>query len=165
MRVIFVIIFGLFVGTLFLNTGEDDLGTRTRAGYAYTVSLLLLMTAVGASCEGNMNDRGTFYCHRQAQFYSTTAYYVSSMMCSWPLSFTESSLMAVITFFLVGMNSSGGVGFLYFWLITFLLSLTGTSVGRILSYALPSKDMATSLSPAVNIIFSYTLSLHDALPI
>ena len=113
-RLIFAIIFGLFVGTLFLNTPGDQAGTRTRAGYAFTMLMLLFLTGANGPMEAHYQDRGTFYCHRQLNFYKTSAYYVSDVLCSFPVAFFESTLLAVCSFFLVGMESNGGTGFLYF---------------------------------------------------
>lgn len=153
-RVVFMIIFGLFIGTLFLNTKGTEAGTRVRAGYAFTSLLLLFMTGATSPIEATVDDRGTFYCHRQARFYNTWTYYVANAICSIPLTIAESTLMALLSFFFVGMNSRGGPGFFYFWLIVFLLELCGTAVARCLSYSMPSTDMATTLGPAINIVFT-----------
>ena len=89
------ILFGFIVGTLFLNTPGDLDGTKTRAGYAYTMLMLLFMTAANSGMEANYLDRGTFYCHRESNFYSSKAYYISNMVCSWPVSFLEAFFLSV----------------------------------------------------------------------
>ena len=88
-RVIIAILFGLIVGTLFLNTPGDANGTTTRAGFAFTMLMLLFMTAANSPMEGNYLDRVTFYCHRESNFYSTKAYYIATMITSWPVCFLE----------------------------------------------------------------------------
>ena len=95
-RVIIAILFGLVVGTLFLNTPGDADGTTTRAGFAFTMLMLLFMTAASSPMEENYNDRGTFYCHRQANFYSTKAYYIANMITSWPVCFLEAFFLSVM---------------------------------------------------------------------
>ena len=113
-RMLFAIIFGFFVGTLFLNTPSDANGTQTRAGFAYTMLMLLFNTACNAPMDPQFRDRGTFYVHRQGRFYRTSTYYISSMICGWPVCFLESTIFAITTFWLVGMNGADGTGFLYF---------------------------------------------------
>jgi len=163
-RVAFAIIFGFFVGTLFLNTPDDAAGTQTRAGYAFTMLLLLFTVAANSPMEANFNDRGTFYCHRQSNFYSTRAYYISTMLWEFPVTFLEATLMSVCSFFLVGMESYGGAGFLYFWLMALSLSLCGSSLSRVLSYGLPSNDVAATLGPAFLMVFNLTAGFAPQYP-
>ena len=54
------------------------------------------------------------------------------------------------------MELSGGTGFLYFWLIAIIISFCGLSLSRVLSYALPSNDVASALGPAVLLLFTMT---------
>ena len=94
-RIIIAVLFGFVVGTLFLNTPGDADGTTTRAGYAYTMLMLLFMTAANSPMEGNYLDRGTFYCHRESRFYSTKAYYIANVICSWPVCFIEVFFLSI----------------------------------------------------------------------
>ena len=68
------------------------------------------------------------------------------------------------TFFLVGMASYGGSGFAYFWLISLLISFCGLSLSRVLSYALPSNDVAAALGPAVLLLFTMTAGFAPQYP-
>ena len=163
-RVFFAILFGLCVGTLFLNTPADAAGTQTRAGYAFTILLLLFMTASTSPMDANFQDRGTFYCHREANFYSSKAYYMSTVLCSWPVSFLEATFIVICSFFLTGMESNGGPGFLYFWCMAVVVSFCGTSISRVLSYAMPSNDIALALGPAVLLVFNMTAGYAPQYP-
>lgn len=163
-RQFFAVIFGLFIGTLFLNTPSDAAGTQTRAGYAFTSLMLLFNIGASSPLEANFNDRVTFYCHRQANFYSTKAYYISTMICSWPVSFLEATFVSLCSFFCVGMETYGGWGFLYFWLLAICISFNGLAVSRILSFAMPSNDVAAALGPAVLMFFTLTAGFAPQYP-
>jgi hypothetical protein len=106
---------------------------------------------------------GTLHCHREANFYSSKAYYISTMLCSWPVLFLEATFIVICSFFLTGMDSNGGLGFLYFWCMAIVISFCGTSISRVLSsYALPSNDIALALGPAVFLVF-FNMTALDSL--
>lgn len=113
----------------------------------------LFMIASLSPTDSNFQDRGTLYCHCEANFYSSKAYYISTMLCSWPVLFLEATFIVICSFFLTGMDSNGGLGFLYFWCMAIVISFCGTSISRVLSYALPSNDIALALGPAVFLVF------------
>ena len=62
------------------------------------------------------------------------------------------------------MASYGGSGFVYFWLIALLISFCGLSLSRVLSYALPSNDVAAALGPAVLLLFTMTAGFAPQYP-
>lgn len=62
------------------------------------------------------------------------------------------------------MASYGGSGFAYFWLISILISFCGLSLSRVLSYALPSNDVAAALGPAVLLLFTMTAGFAPQYP-
>ena len=62
------------------------------------------------------------------------------------------------------MASYGGSGFAYFWLIALLISFCGLSLSRVLSYALPSNDVAAALGPAVLLLFTMTAGFAPQYP-
>jgi len=163
-RILFAVIFGFFIGTLFLNIPADEQGTRTRAGYAFTVIMLFFNIAVNAPLESNFSDRLTFYTHRQASFYRTATYYLSNMICGWPVTFLEVTLLSVCTFFLVGMESYGGPGFLYFWLVAVVVAFNGNGLSRVISYSFPSTDVAMALGPAILMVFTLTSGFAPQYP-
>jgi len=66
LRIATSIIFGAFIGTLFLNTPDDDDGTFTRAGYLLTMLFLSFLNSSMAPLEDLFHDRNTFYIHRRA---------------------------------------------------------------------------------------------------
>jgi len=153
MRVVSAIIFGAFIGTLFLNTSGDEDGTFTRAGYVLTLLFISFLNSCMAPLEDLYRDRGTFYLHRRASFYSTVAYYLSQWVCSLPVMLLEALFLSVISFFAVGMNNHGGWGFFYFWAMFSLVAVSGNAVSRVLAYSLPSPDVANNLGPAFLLLF------------
>eukprot|EP00565_Helicotheca_tamesis_P005194 CAMPEP_0185727222 /NCGR_PEP_ID=MMETSP1171-20130828/2966_1 /TAXON_ID=374046 /ORGANISM="Helicotheca tamensis, Strain CCMP826" /LENGTH=1454 /DNA_ID=CAMNT_0028395737 /DNA_START=41 /DNA_END=4405 /DNA_ORIENTATION=- len=156
-RIITAIIFGLFIGTLFLNAPEDlTSGSIQRAGYSFTLMFLLFLTSSEGPQEDIYHDRITFYNHRQANFYRSSAYYLASVMNSMPIFIAEAVLFSSLSFFLVGMESYGGGGFFYFMLICILTTLCGGSLSRLLSYTLPTEEVAATIGPAVLVVFSTT---------
>ena len=148
MRIVSAIIFGLFIGTLFLQTASDDDGTFVRSGYVLTLIFLSFLNSCMAPLDDLYHDRLTFYIHRKASFYRTVSYYICQVLCSWPIAAAEAFFLSVLSFFLVGMSNNGGWGFFYFWLL-----LSGTAVSRCLAYSLPTNDMAQSLGPAALLFF------------
>ena len=153
MRLVTAIIFGLFIGTLFLLTLNDKKGTQTRAGYVLTLIFLCFLNSCMAPLDALFADRLTFYTHRRASFYGTTSYYISQVLCSWPVAISEAFLLCVLSFSMVGMEGNGGWGFFYFWMMFTLVAMAGTAVARCLAYSLPTTDMAQSLGPAALLLF------------
>lgn len=141
MRIISAIIFGVFIGTLFLHTPSDEAGTETRAGYVLTLIFLSFLNSCMAPLDDLYADRLTFYIHRRASFYRTVSYYISQVVCSWSVAMCEAFLLCVLSFFAVGM--SGGWAFVYFWLMFTLLCMSGTAVSRCLAYSLPTNGELT----------------------
>ncbi|KAL7552807.1 hypothetical protein ACHAWF_016063 [Thalassiosira exigua] len=153
MRLVSAVVFGIFIGTLFLSTPDDVAGTQVRAGYVLTLIFLSFLNSCMAPLDELYADRITFYVHRRASFYGTTSYYLSQMICSWPVAVGEAFLLCVLSFFAVGMSGNGGWGFFYFWLQFTLVTMSGTAVSRCLAYSLPTPDMAQSLGPAALLLF------------
>ena len=84
MRLVSAVIFGLFIGTLFLKTPNDAVGTQVRSGYVLTLIFLCFLNSCMAPLDALFADRLTFYIHRRASFYRTFSYYISQVLCSWP---------------------------------------------------------------------------------
>ena len=105
-----------------------------------TLIFLSFLNSVMAPLDDLYADRLTFYIHRRASFYRTTSYYISQMLCSWPVAICEAFLLCVLSFFAVGMSNNGGWAFFYFFLEFVLISMAGTAVSRCLAYSLPTPD-------------------------
>jgi len=155
MRIGTALLFGLFIGTLFLNTPDDGTGTQTRSGYVLTMLFMLFLTSCMSPLEDHFHDRLTFYAHREASFYRTSSYYIANVLYNTPVTLLEASFLSVLSFFFVGM-SGGFVGFMYFWVMACFMNLNGLAISRILSYSMPTADMAASLGPAVLLLFVLT---------
>ena len=84
MRLVSAVIFGLFIGTLFLQTPNDVEGTQVRSGYVLTLIFLCFLNSCMAPLDALFADRLTFYIHRRASFYRTVSYFISQVLCSWP---------------------------------------------------------------------------------
>ena len=84
MRLVSAVIFGLFIGTLFLQTPNDADGTLVRSGYVLTLIFLCFLNSCMAPLDALFADRLTFYIHRRASFYRTVSYFISQVLCSWP---------------------------------------------------------------------------------
>jgi hypothetical protein len=138
MRVISAAVFGVFIGTLFLQTPSNEAGTQTRGGYVLTMIFLSFLNSCMAPLDDLYADRLTFYIHRKASFYRTTSYYISQVLCSWSVAACEAFLLCVLSFFAVGMSSNGGWGIFYFWMMFTFLSMSGTAISRCLAYSLPT---------------------------
>jgi len=154
LRIVSAIIFGAFIGTLFLNTASDEKGTTIRAGYCLTLIFLSFLNSCMSPLDDLYRDRITFYTHRNASFYRTASYYIAQVICSLPVALLEALLLSLLSFFAVGMNrGDSGWKFFYFLAQFALLSWSGTAVSRVLAYSLPSNDMAQSLGPAALLLF------------
>lgn len=153
-RMISAIIFGVFIGTLFLKTPADEKGTMTRAGYVLTLLFLVFLENCMAPLDDLFEDRLTFYTHRRSSMYRTSSYYLSQVICMLPVSIAETILLAVISFFLVGMENNGWWAFFYFLVLFILVALNGLAIARVLAYSLPTKDVASSLGPAALLFFT-----------
>ena len=80
------------------------------------------------------------------QFYRTASYYISNILYNLPVAWFEAGLLAVTSYFLVGM--SGGAAEFFLFLVLFLcVALAGSAIGRCLAYALPTGTLMDPYIP------------------
>ncbi|CAM9326274.1 unnamed protein product, partial [Chrysoparadoxa australica] len=144
-RPIVAILFGLVTGTLYSATTNDLMGSISTSGFCFLSLFLVLMLAGAVTLPENYRQRTTFFKHREAYFFSTSAHYWAAYVMDLPLMFVEALLLAGVPYFFVGLRNDAS-HFCYFALILLALEFVGQAWGRFISAACPSQVMANLIT-------------------
>ncbi len=97
-------------------------------------------------------DRTVFLKEESAKLYSTFAYFISRNIIEIPYSFIFPFLQALILYWFVGLTSTVNQFFI-FYLIAYLLTLNGVSLGLMLGSMITDAKSVSAITPIVVIPF------------
>jgi ABC-type multidrug transport system ATPase subunit len=148
--------FGLILGTLFLDTPQDDQGLIVTVGYLFTVLFLIFFISVTTPISAHFADREAFFSQRDQSFYCTRSYYIASIMHNAPVSLAEATLIVALSYFLQGANlGAHGGAFFFALLLLCCVGMTGVAVSRVLAHASPLESFASALGQALLLFLSF----------
>ncbi|RLN91240.1 hypothetical protein BBJ28_00016970 [Nothophytophthora sp. Chile5] len=125
-----------------VNSGMGMLYMTT--SFLGVISLTSILPLVG-------EERVVFYRERAAQTYSAFWYFIGSTLAEIPYVFLSTLLFTVVFFPAVGFT--GVNSFFAYWLNMSLHVLLQAYIGELLSYALPSIEVAAVIGVLLNSIF------------
>jgi ABC-type multidrug transport system ATPase subunit len=144
-RPIVALLFGLVTGTLFFQLPNNLMGTISASGLLFLSLFLTLMLSAAVVLPGNFRQRVTYFKHRNAGFYSTPAYYLSTWISDLPLAILEALLLSLVTYFLAGLRPGAQFYFFFFGILV-ATECVGQAWGRLISALCPSEVMANVLT-------------------
>lgn len=73
-------------------------------GYIFLHCFIVLMLSAAVTLPSCFRERSTLFKHRSAEFYDSKSSYIALLLTDMPLSLLEACLLAVISYFWVGMR-------------------------------------------------------------
>ncbi|KAL7553130.1 hypothetical protein ACHAWF_016381, partial [Thalassiosira exigua] len=151
-RIFIAIIFGLVIGSLFANTPNNLGGALAKNGYIFLHCFIVLMLSAAVTLPSCFRERATLFKHRSAEFYDAKSSYIALLLTDAPLSILEACILAVVSYFWVGMRN--GVGnFFYFLGMLIALECAGQALGRLLCALYRKQVTANSISSVIILVF------------
>ena len=112
-RLFVAVFFGVVVGSLFSVLEQDIPSSLARTAFLFQNLFLVLLLSTGVTVPQNIRERITYFKHRSAEFYSSRVNYVCQILYELPLSILEAILIAVTSYFWVGLNPKAERFFFY----------------------------------------------------
>ena len=116
------------------------------------------MLSAAVTLPSCFRERATLFKHRSAEFYDSKSSYIALLLTDAPLSFLEACILAIISYFWVGMRSGAG-NFVYFLFMLIALECAGQALGRLLC-ALYRKQVTANSMSSVSRELSLLLLVH-----
>ena len=110
------------------------------------------MLSAAVTLPSCFRERSTLFKHRSAEFYDSKSSYIALLLTDAPLSFLEAFILAIISYFWVGMRSNEG-NFIYFLAMLIALECAGQALGRLLCALYRKQVTANSMSSVIILIF------------
>ncbi|KAL9190425.1 hypothetical protein ACHAXT_007636 [Thalassiosira profunda] len=151
-RIFIAILFGLVIGSLFANSPNNLGGALAKNGYIFLHCFIVLMLSAAVTLPSCFRERSTLFKHRSAEFYDSKSSYIAMVLTDSPLSLLEAFLLAIISYFWVGMRSGAG-HFFYFLGMLIALECAGQALGRLLCALYRKQVTANSMSSVIILIF------------
>jgi ATP-binding cassette subfamily G (WHITE) protein 1 len=101
-------------------------------------------------------------------YYSLSAYFASKVIVELPFHVFSPILLAVIAYFLIGLQTRTVYAFFLFLLTNILLALCGNSMGMFFASVFPDLKVALALTPMIIMplmLFSGLFVNNDAIPV
>ena len=114
-RLVRFTVLGLLLGAAFWQLPENIDGAYSRGGFLYFALNYVALAAL-SQMSPLLDARQVFYKQRDADFYSPSSYFLASTAADIPLQFLETALFVNTTYWMIGLNTSPGSRFVYYWL-------------------------------------------------
>ena len=82
-------------------------------GYIFLHCFIVLMLSAAVTLPSCFRERTTLFKHRSAEFYDMGSSYLAMLLTDAPLSILEACLLAVVSYFWVGMRVRGAVNIVF----------------------------------------------------
>lgn len=156
------IILGLFVGGVYWKISQNYLDPSnpsvrtvdfiTLAGLLFFLCVSGFMSSLSPVSIVFPKERVVFLKEEGARLYSTWLFYLSRTIVEFPFLILIPLLMSVIMYWMVGLANTAGQFFI-FYLVFFLISFAGNSLGLLLGSAISDAKLITVLMPIVILPF------------
>ncbi|KAL7543865.1 hypothetical protein ACHAXR_013237 [Thalassiosira sp. AJA248-18] len=151
-RMFIAILFGLVIGSLFASTPNNLGGALAKNGYIFLHCFIVLMLSAAVTLPSCFRERATLFKHRSAEFYDSKSSYIALLLTDAPLSILEACLLAVVSYFWVGLRTGAG-NFAYFLGMLIALECAGQALGRLLCALYRKQVTANSMSSVIILVF------------
>jgi len=152
MRMCIAILFGVVIGSLFADSPNNLGGALAKNGYIFLHCFIVLMLSAAVTLPSCFRERATLFKHRSAEFYDSKSSYIALLLTDAPLSILEACILAIVSYFWVGMRNGAG-RFFYFLGMLIALECAGQALGRLLCALYRKQVTANSMSSVIILIF------------
>lgn len=94
-------------------------------------------------------ERGVFLKEENSKLYKTISYFIGRSLTDIPYLFLVPLIFSCITYWMTGLNDSKASNFFTFFLVLFVLALTGNSVGLLAGCAFPEQKATPGIMPMI----------------
>lgn len=155
LRVIQTIFMGIYAGGLYCKFSGDYTNTvnwQALIGYFFFLSINMMMLALAPVQLVFPSERGVFLKEEGAKLYTVTSYFLSRNIIEVPYSIVFPLLQALIMYWFVGLSSTAAQ-FFTFYLICYLISFAGMSLGLLLGSVVTDEKSVAAVTPMVLLPF------------
>eukprot|EP00850_Spirogloea_muscicola_P017864 SM000157S02094 [mRNA] locus=s157:259267:270139:- [translate_table: standard] len=143
-----VLILGVFTGTVFYQLSDSVVRSAMdlRKSVAFIACLAMALGSI-AQIPNLIDERQVFIKQYAARFFRPGSYVLAGVLSQLPFSLCEIGIYAPLVYWLTGLSSAqGGVHFIMFLFIVFMVALVGSSLVRLIASISPSREAAGSLA-------------------
>ncbi|EGC36592.1 hypothetical protein DICPUDRAFT_5674, partial [Dictyostelium purpureum] len=151
-RVSQVVSFAIMLALCFLRIDRDQNGIQNTVGFLYQ-SLSLIFVSLLSCIALFPTERNLFYRERNDGLYSTFSFFFSYMTLEIPFNIFGSLGFSCITYFVLGLKLEADSFFIFF-LVVFLLTFCGESVGLFVCSMFYNINLATTIANISLCLFS-----------
>lgn len=151
LRVVQTIFIAIYVGGLYCKfSGEyvSLLNWRALVGFFFFLSINMLMFALAPVELVFPSERSVFLKEESAKLYTTSAYFLSRNIIEVPYSIIFPLLQSLIMYWFVGLASTAAQ-FFTFYLICYLISFSGMSLGLMLGSMVTDTKSVSTVTPII----------------
>jgi len=130
----------------------ERLNWRALTGFFFFMSISTMMNALNPVELVFPSERGVFLKEEGAKLYSTFSYFLSRNIVELPTSIIFPMLMTLIMYWFVGLSSTVDQFFI-FYLVAYLLTLNGISLGLMLGAMILDQKSVAVVTPIVLLPF------------
>jgi ABC-type multidrug transport system permease subunit len=154
-RIVMTIILGLFTGGVYWKISKDYVSPNpsvrtpdfmTVAGLLFYMSMSSFMGSLSPVSIVFPKERLVFLKEEGARLYTTWMFYLSRTIVELPFLILIPLLYALIVYWMIGLANTAGQFFM-FYLISFLVSFAGNSMGLLLGCAISDAKLISVLTP------------------
>lgn len=155
-------------GAYYRFTGNytDSLNWWALTGYFFFLAIGMVMLALTPVTLVFPTERDVFLKEEGAKMYSTFSYFLSRNVIEIPYSIVFPLIQTLIAYWFVGLSNTASQ-FFYYYLITYLLTINGVSLGLMMGSVITDAKSVASVTPAIMIpffLFSGYFKNRDNLP-
>lgn len=150
LRFIQTVFIGVYTGGLYYNIDGDYLDEsnwRALTGFLFFLSISMLMLALAPVSLAFPIERSVFLKEEGAKLYTTLPYFLSRNIVEIPYSLFFPMLLCLIIYWFVGLSSTASQFFI-FYLIVYLLTVNGVSLGLMLGSIITDAKSVGAITPA-----------------
>ena len=151
LRIVETIAVALFIGSIFYKfSGEyiEEVNWRALTGFLFFMSIAVSMINMAAVSFTFPNDRDVFLKEEGAKLYSTVAYFLSRNIIELPYAVVFPFFQSLIIYWFVNLSSTA-TQFFTFYLISYLLTLNGESLGLMVGSIASDVKSVTNIATMV----------------
>uniref|UniRef100_K3WSR2 ABC transporter domain-containing protein n=1 Tax=Globisporangium ultimum (strain ATCC 200006 / CBS 805.95 / DAOM BR144) TaxID=431595 RepID=K3WSR2_GLOUD len=151
-RIVMSILVAVIFGVVYWNADYTTYqGINGGVGMVYLVVVFNCVISFNSVLPLTSSERASFYRERASQTYNAFWYFVGSTVAEIPYTLASGVVFTIVFYFMVGFRNFG-VGVIFCGNVS-LLILMSTYMGQLLSYALPSVEVAAIIGVLMNTIF------------
>ncbi|KAG6973080.1 hypothetical protein JG687_00001112 [Phytophthora cactorum] len=151
-RVVVYTVMGLLFGLVFVGADYTTYQeVNSGLGMIFCTAAFLGIVSLNSAVPVTSEERASFYRERASQTYNSFWYFLGFTVAEIPYVLVSSLLFTIICLPLAGFTDVGDLAF--YWLNLTLHVLCQIYLGQLLSFAMPSMEVAALLGVLVNSIF------------